>query len=1156
MQGTQTAPNQIETDVLGHHALSENAARVLYKRYLTKDKNGTVIETPTEMFHRVADAVAHVELSIEQPVIEVQSLYDDFYNLIASRRFLPNTPCLINAGRDGSDGTLHACYVLPIEDSIDGDEGIYGSLWNAAKIFKGGGGVGYSFSRLRPRGSVVQSSMGVASGPVSFMRLYDASCEAIKQGGVRRGAQMAILDVRHPDILEFIECKNEEGKITNFNISVGADDNFMHAVEVDEEYALYWPVDNYPTDRSKTIGVKHSKKLRARDVWNKIIHGAWLNGEPGVVFLDKINEDNILAHKEKIEATNPCVTGDTHILTKKGFVRIDRVANRSLSVWTGSRFENVTPTKNSDSEDICRIEFSDGSFLNCTPYHGFYLESGLKVEARELSVGDKLERFKYPVIENKDAIDLGEKLAYTLGVYAGDGSKHTERNRNSIWLYDEKQKLLPYLTYVYANKCEGSRIHVQLDEDEFDWDKGGFVPVNNYSIESKLDWLAGLLDTDAGFCDNGAYSIWSVNKRFLYKIKYMLATLGVGSVFSLGKSAAMKMMPDGKGGEKEYWTQDSWRLTISGTRISQLVDLGLNTHRVDVSYRPTRICDRYIKIEDIKPLKNKRAVYCYTSDSGHGMFGTVVTAQCGEQPLLPNEPCCLGSIDLAKFIKEDFESDTKNDIYLDYEELRKVTKLSVRFLDNMIDLSNYATPEIKAKAKYTRRIGLGVMGFAHMLYALKISYSSDKARDLGKLIMQRINVWAIEESVRLGKMRGYSEACWSVGIKRRNIAVTTIAPTGSISMIADTSYGIEPVFSLAFEKHVMEDDKGDKQTLAYIDPYLDKHIEDHSRRESILAAICDGFELEGFEKPDWLETTNDIPALIHVKMQAAFQEHTENGISKTINMPNEATELDVHDAYMMSWKLGCKGITVYRDGSRDVQVLTHGTGKKDSGNKIEDRADRSLPVSKTPHVTTINTTNVENALHELEGIGGDVGNEALKLYNRLREHFGDAPPSSQGKLIGKIEEENMSALVSRKETGEGKLYAAVTLDDDRPIEVFCTLGKAGGCSGAYMESIGRLCSLALRHGAQISEIVHQLRGVTCHKPCGYGENKVHSCPDALAQILQNVDKKTKIEYNGVSHEEAEGSRNVESAACPDCGAPSIEQVEGCQKCRLCGWSTC
>ena len=874
-----TQEPEFATDVIGHHPLSENAAAVLHERYLNKDSNGKVIETPTQMFERVAISVANAEKDMEQKILDTQ-LSAEFYNLIASRKFLPNTPCLINAGRPGSDGTLHACYVLPVEDSIDG---IYTSLHNAARIFKGGGGVGYAFTRLRPRGSRVQSSMGVASGPVSFMRLYDASCEAIKQGGVRRGAQMAILDVRHPDILEFIDCKNEEGKITNFNISVGVNDNFMHAVENDNGYHLSWPVDSY--DKESIV-----KTIPARKVWNKIIHGAWLNGEPGVVFIDKINEDNILSHMEKIEATNPCVTGETQILTNKGFMRIDRAIGRNVRVWTGSGFEKARPYLTSRSEDIYRVDLSDGGFLKCTPYHKFVLHDGSEVEAKDLGVGDRLIKFDYPVIANSNDIDLDEKLAYTLGVYAGDGSNHTERNRNSIWLYDEKQELLPYLTYRYANKCAGSRTHVQLNEDEFDWDKGGFVPVNNYSIETKLDWLAGVLDTDAGFCGAGAYSIWSVNKRFLYKVKYMLATLGAGSVLALGKSAEAKMMPDGKGGEKEYWTQDSWRLTISGSRMAQLADLGLETHRVDISYRPDRDATRFIKVSNVFKLHGKRAVYCFTTDSGLGMFGTTVTTQCGEQPLLPNEPCCLGSISLEKFVRFDADVPDGHDIgqyYIDYEELERVTRMAVRFLDNMIDLSNYATPEIEEKAKYTRRIGLGVMGFAHMLYALKIAYSSNKARELGEKVMSNINIWADQESRKLGRIRGHAECFADADVDklewRRNIAVTTIAPTGTISMIADTTYGIEPVFALAFEKHVMEDSEtGEKQHLAYIDPYLYELVKDNPRRDSILAAVAGGFGLEGFEKPEWMETTNDIPVLTHVEIQAAFQQHTENGISKTI----------------------------------------------------------------------------------------------------------------------------------------------------------------------------------------------------------------------------------------------------------------------------------
>ena len=445
----------ITTEVQGHHPISDNALTVLAERYLAKDKSGKVCESPTGLFKRVAAHIAYIEDSMEYPLgriddreIETRGdLFNLFYDMIASRKFLPNTPALVNAGRAGFTGTMHACYVLPIEDNF---ESIYGTLGTAAKIFKGGGGVGYNFSSLRPAGFNISTSNGVSSGPVSFMRLYDASCQAISQGGIRRGAQMAILDVRHPDIMDFIRCKNEEGLITNFNISVGITDDFMSAVDIDDTFDLEFPVG--------TNNVVNT--VRARDIWDAIIDGGYKNGEPGAIFIDTINSNNPLS--ERIICTNPC----------------------------------------------------------------------------------------------------------------------------------------------------------------------------------------------------------------------------------------------------------------------------------------------------------------------------------GEQPLLANEPCVLGSIDLAKFVVQtNGASGPSFDI--DWDGLKFTAKLATRFLDNMIDASNYATDDIRNKAMSTRRVGLGVMGFAHALYKMGCPYTSGGAEQYANDFMHFINKAAVEESHNMAFDRGAYPA--KPGLNRRNVAVTTIAPTGTISMLADLS---------------------------------------------------------------------------------------------------------------------------------------------------------------------------------------------------------------------------------------------------------------------------------------------------------------------------------------------------------------------------------
>ena len=316
---------------------------------------------------------------------------------------------------------MAACFVLPIADDL---RSIKTADLNAALIHQSGGGTGFSFSAIRPKGDYVRSSGGIASGPVSFMSMIDASCGIIKQGGTRRGANMGILQVDHPDILDFIECKTEDGKISNFNISVGITDAFMQAVEFDEPYDLINPRNGEVTDT-----------LNARDVWETLVHSAWLNGEPGLLFIDRGIAANPTPHIGIQNTTNPCVTGETLILVRDGYIPIKYMKDRTVDVWNGSGFDRTTVRQTGTTQTLYRIQFNDGSTLDCTPYHKFYTLDG-KREAQQLSIGAKLEKFAYPVIEGGHSLDA--KLAYTAGFYAGDGTYEKGRDRHTIYLYGEK----------------------------------------------------------------------------------------------------------------------------------------------------------------------------------------------------------------------------------------------------------------------------------------------------------------------------------------------------------------------------------------------------------------------------------------------------------------------------------------------------------------------------------------------------------------------------------------------------------------------------------------------------------------------------------------------------------------------------------------------
>ena len=601
-----TLRDKLSTRISNEPIITEQANVILNHRYLLKNEYNEVIETPEELFNRVSKAVAAIDKSYLSLDVETKLTEKDFYSIMSNLEFIPNSPTLMNAGTE--QGTLSACFVLPLEDSM---EGIMKAATDAAMVQKFGGGTGFALSKLRPKGTSIKSTHGIACGPIEVLKTLSRVSSMITQGGKRDGANMAVMSIYHPDILEFIECKKVEGDIHNFNISVGVDSNFMEAVKHDMDYSLINPKDNTVTGH-----------LNAKEVFNKIVEGAWRNGEPGMIFLDQVNKDNHVSEK------------------------------------------------------------------------------------------------------------YGEMIA---------------------------------------------------------------------------------------------------------------------------------------------------------------------------------------------------------------------TNPCGEQPLLGNESCNLGSINLARFYKKPKKASTfgwKEKI--DWNHLEWVTRTSVHFLDNVIDANKYATPEIEEMTKATRKIGLGIMGFADLLIQMQVSYASELAREVGKEMMSKVREWADDESKQLAKVRGTFPAWNDSNYDKeteayRNHCRLTVAPTGTISMIADTSSGIEPTFALAWKKQNILEGK----TLNYINKYFEADAIKHGfYSEDLMDYLAEGGSLETVpDVPNWAKevysTAPEISPKDHVLMQAAFQESCDSGISKTINFPNEATIEDVEDTYMIAWENGCKGITVYRAGSREKEVLVKGN-KESSEQKTLD----------------------------------------------------------------------------------------------------------------------------------------------------------------------------------------------------------------------------
>jgi ribonucleoside-diphosphate reductase alpha chain len=749
---TKTAPIKLDIPLFLKEelALSDNSSKVLAKRYLKKDSEGNVIETPEQMFRRVAHHIAMAEEKYTDKA-PVETVEDTFYRMMTEFKFLPNSPTLMNAGR--RLGQLAACFVLPVEDSM---EGIFDALKNAALIHKSGGGTGFSFSRLRPKKSGVGTTGGIASGPVSFMKIFNTATEQVKQGGTRRGANMGILRVDHPDIMEFIYCKNNNRDLANFNISVGITTAFTEALKEKRNYDLLDPRDK------RKVG-----ELNSAEVYEAIVTQAWENGDPGVIFLERINSDNPLPELGEIESTNPC----------------------------------------------------------------------------------------------------------------------------------------------------------------------------------------------------------------------------------------------------------------------------------------------------------------------------------GEQPLLPMEACNLGSINLAKYVIENEEYPSVN-----YEGLKDIIWRSVHFLDNTIDMSKYPLPKIDEMVKGNRKIGLGVMGFADMLYQLKVPYNSEKALEIAEEVMEFIQKESNDASVFLAEKRGvfpnFDKSVFKgmKGYNRRNATTTTIAPTGTLSIISGCSSGIEPLFALSFVKRVMEDDE-----LMEVNPYFEKVARErgfysHELMDRIAkkGSIRDMKEIPEDVREVFV-TAHDVTPEWHVRMQAAFQRHTDNAVSKTVNLPMDATIDDVYKVYTLAQELGCKGVTIYRDGSKENQVLVFDDKEKET-------------ISSTEDV--------------------------------------------------KIRPETLEGFTTKMVTGMGNLYVTVTEFNGEPFEVFATIGKSGRSTTAKTEAIGRLVSLALRSGIKVEKIVEQLKGIGGEHPVFQKDGLVLSIPDAISRVLENRYLKNKSYGKTPKHE-----KSLLGETCPECGQ-TISFEEGCMTCHFCGFTKC
>ena len=1101
--------------------LSANALKVLQRRYLRKGEKGELLESPEQMFVRVGRAVARAE-RLYNPSAPVEEWENTFHDLLVNLEFLPNSPTLMNAGKEL--GQLSACFVLPVGDSMDS---IFEAIKNTALIHKSGGGTGFSFSRVRPKNDVVSSTKGVSSGPLSFMSVFDAATETIKQGGTRRGANMGIMRVDHPDILDFITAKQEDDRLNNFNISVAVTDDFMRAVEADADYSLINP-------RSGEV----VKQLNARKVFRSMVTLAWNNGDPGIVFIDRINEHNPTPQLGAIESTNPCVTGDTLIYTDDGLVRVADLydARRQPSLVLDSRLAGdqrvarAARVVATGIKPIFRLRTKEGYELRLTTDHRVKTMRGW-IAASELREGDRIY-----ILDRKGGFGSGgsRRLGMLLGLLVGDGTMKATEVVLSFF-GEEKQELAPVFagmmqeevdgrqqpdrSYSLSGYAVGGRDEYRVKSERF-WriaEEHGLLPGWKHRVpdtvlagseEMQRGFLMALFTADGhvgGTLEKGvSVRLTSISRPLLSNVQRLLLNFGIPSrIYEERRAEGLRELPHGRGGYGLYACKACHELVVSRGSLGVFAsEIGFLSQAKQTKlltllqgYRRGPYRQRFTAQFAALEPDGQELVYDITEPLTHSFVANgLVVHNCGEQPLLPYESCNLGSINLAKVVK---------DGHIDYDRLRRIVRTAVRFLDDVIDVNKYPLPQIADMTRGNRKIGLGVMGFADLLLQLGVPYDSDQATQVAEEVMRAIDTEATEASVRLAEERGvfpnFEGSIYDqLGAPRvRNATRTTIAPTGTISIIAGCSSGIEPLFAVSYvRRKILDDDE-----MLEVHPYFEKIA--HSGgfySEALMKRIAEEGSVRHIEEvPEQVRrvfaTAHDISPEWHIRLQAAFQKHTDNAVSKTVNFPNHATAEDVEKVYLLAFRSGCKGVTIYRDGSREEQVLNVGQKKKK-----EQPRDPATGIAVTR-------------------------------------------PARPRLLQGETE---------RMETGCGKLFVIMNDDELGPREVFANMGKAGGCAASSTEALGRLISLALKKGASAAEVVEQLKGIRCHQPYGLGPNAVTSCADAMGKALE----RRYVQGAAAGAPEPQlAFAEVAQGACPDCGGV-IEHEGGCIVCRLCGYSKC
>ncbi len=898
---------------------NDNIMDLLKKRYFLKDKDGNYIENSWEdICNRVATNLASAE-----ETKELQDTYEKiFYDKMVNLEFIPSSPCLLNAGTKLQQ--LSSCFIIDIEDSM---EGIAEAWKEASIIFKSGGGAGFNTSKIRPKGTLVSTSNGEASGVVSFMTIFDQIVEIIKQGGKRKGALKIDLNENHPEIFDFIRCKNNDETLKNMNISVSVSDKFMNALINDENINLEFNGIIYKT-------------IKAKDLWNEIIESAWKTGEPGISFRDIMNDDNKNPHLGEINGSNPCLHKDSYLVTENGLEKISLLKSK---IWNGIEYSESKSWK-TGTKPVVKLMTNSGFEYIVTPDHKFMLANGQWSEAIN-TIGKRIkfelkekEWIGYNPYSNCDYRILGFEL--------GDGNFHKASNR---------------MKYIYATPEKDEEVK-QIIEKEFN-DKFyravtdsngkdvinipyGTVYANTFvgKIENRIipDWILQLPKKEMKLFLQGLFSangcnlkkyrkiqLVSINKEMLQQVQQMLLLFGIKS----------KLWYHNKKQEIEfrngiYECKQSCHLVISRkSYIKYLNNIGfIQTYKNGYQGSNYKNEEKYETVILIQEL-DEAEVWDFTEPILHqGITNGAIVHNCQEFVNIPYSSCNLGSINLEKVVK---------DKKIDYKILEENVKIAVRFLDNMITVNKLPLEKIDKITKAIRPIGLGTIGYANMLYMLEIPYNSKQAYKITDKLYEFIKNTAINESIKLAEKKGvypaWEGSTWQKeNINIRNCNHISIAPNGSIGFIADSTGGIEPEYALVYNRTTNEGTK-----YFVVNKIFEQKLKEiNLYSEELLQRIVDnnGSIQNIKEIPNNIHkifiVSHDLTPNEHLKTLSIVNKHVDLSISKTINLSNSATKEEISEIYIEAWKNNIKGVTVYRDGSRKNQVLSTSENKNNKINKL------------------------------------------------------------------------------------------------------------------------------------------------------------------------------------------------------------------------------